>query len=267
MSTDYWVKQSATEPLFSDLLWSRPEHTAQAGKLLIVGGNGHGFLGPAEAYTHALKAGAGTIRVMLPDAVHKLAGAVLPQVEFAPSTPSGSFSQKATAEIIAASAWADGTLLAGNFGQNSETAVLLESVTTKQPGQITITDDAADILIQGNTPLPETNCLYVLTMPQLQKLATRLHVTEPIISNMALLQLVDSIHALTTDHDLGIIVKHLDQYIAACGGRVSTSKSESDSDKWQVRAATYASIWWLQNPTRPLEALTTAMYELTDKSG
>ena len=58
----YWQRQEPGEPLFPDLLWSRPENRQFAGKLLIMGGNAHGFAAPAEAYAHAEKAGIGVAR-------------------------------------------------------------------------------------------------------------------------------------------------------------------------------------------------------------
>ena len=40
---DYWHKQTAENPLYEDVLWARPENKHGAGKLLVVGGNLHGF--------------------------------------------------------------------------------------------------------------------------------------------------------------------------------------------------------------------------------
>lgn len=261
---DYWLKQTPDSPIFPDLLWSRPEHKAQAGKLLIIGGNLHGFIDPAEAYAHALKAGAGSVRVLLPNAVHKLAGAVLTEVTFAPSTPSGSFGQQALAEVLENATWADGVLLAGNFGHNSETTILLEKLLHKHTGQITLTKDAVDSLINSELALlDKNNRLYILTMAQLQKLGTRLRLTQPITFGMDLIQLVASLHEMTMAHQLTIIVKHLDQYLVAVGGRVSSTKAVRDTKKWRVQTAADCATWWLQNQSKPFEALTTAVYELT----
>ncbi|HSX27740.1 MAG TPA: hypothetical protein VLG25_03070, partial [Patescibacteria group bacterium] len=124
MASTYWQKQTKDKPLFPDLLWSRPENRAQAGKLLIIGGNAHGFAAPAEAYGQALEAGIGVVRVLLPDAVKAVAKHALETVDFAPSTPSGSFSKKGLAEFISHASWADGVLIAGDLGRNSETAIL-----------------------------------------------------------------------------------------------------------------------------------------------
>src|SRR3982750_2547854 len=119
MDRTYWHKQTAEKPLFPDMLWSRPENKRQAGKLLVVGGNVHGFAAAATAYAEAGKAGIGTARVLLPDSLQKTVGRVLEAGEYAPSTPSGSFSQRALAELLEMASWADGTLLAGDFGRNS----------------------------------------------------------------------------------------------------------------------------------------------------
>ena len=54
-------------------------------------------------------------------------GKTLEDGEYAPSTPSGSFSTQALGELQAMANWADGTLIAGDIGRNSETAILLEN--------------------------------------------------------------------------------------------------------------------------------------------
>src|SRR4051794_28288010 len=109
MDRTYWHKQSASKPLYPDMLWSRPENKRQAGKLLVVGGNAHGFAAAGEAYAEALAAGVGTARVLLPDSLQKTVGRVFEAGEYAPSTPSGSFGRRALAELLAMSQWADGT--------------------------------------------------------------------------------------------------------------------------------------------------------------
>src|ERR1700683_2856161 len=123
---NYWQQQLPDNPLFPDSLWSRPERRSTAGKLLIIGGNGFGFAAPAEAYSHALKAGIGDARVILTDALKSSVGRKFEAGQFAPSNPSGSFSQKALGDMINLSDWADGVLVAGGFGGNLQTTMLLE---------------------------------------------------------------------------------------------------------------------------------------------
>src|SRR5882757_7834828 len=120
MEQTYWHKQAIDKPLFPELLWSRPENKSFAGKLLIIGGNAHGFAAPAEAYVAAEKAGIGTTRILLPDSLQKTVGKLFAPAEFATSNPSGGFAQTSLAEALALSDWADGILVAGDTGRNSE---------------------------------------------------------------------------------------------------------------------------------------------------
>lgn len=260
MDPTFWQKQTPAKPLFPDLLWSRPEHRSQAGKLLIIGGNLHGFAAPAEAYAEAGRAGIGTARVLLPDAVKKLAGGILETVEYAPSTPSGSFSQKALGELLAEAAWADGVLLAGDLGRNSETAILLEKFADKYTGQLTLTKDAADYAI--STPhlaLDRPDTLLVLSFAQLQKLASRAAFTRAFTFDMDLLRFVDILHQFSRQHAAHIIVKHLDQIHVATQGEIISTIPTANPQIWRLKTPTHAAVWWLQNPTKPLEALATAI--------
>jgi len=259
MENTYWHRQTKDKPLFPDLLWSRPENRAHAGKLVIAGGNSYGFAAPAEAFAAAGKAGIGTTRVLLPDSLHKTLK-TFEAGEYAPSTPSGSFSQRALAEMLELGNWADGVLLAGDFGRNSETAILLENFVQKYNNQLTITKDALDYFTR--TPLlvldrPETT--LVLSFAQLQKIASSAHFPKAFTFDMDLIRLVEVLHEFTTDHSSNIIVKHLDTILVASNGQISTTKISKDKKIWRVATAASASVWWLQNPEKPFEALTTSL--------
>ncbi len=259
MSLDkpYWFKQTSEQPLFPDLLWSRPENRNQAGKLLIVGGNAYGFAAAAEAYTAATTAGIGTARVLLPDSLQKTVGKVFAAGEYAPSTPSGSFSRQALAEVLAMSGWADGLLLAGDFGRNSETAIVLEELLGTYSNQLTLVNDAVDYFTK--TPealLQRGSTLLVLSFAQLQKLATGARFTTAFTSDMDFLRLVEALHELTTMHGIAIVVQHLDTIFVAVNGQVSTTKPAQTQT---TKTAATASVWWLQNPSKTFESLTAAV--------
>ena len=263
MDTTFWRKQKPDQPLFPDLLWSRPEHRKQAGKLLVIGGNLHGFAAPAEAFVEAGKAGAGTAHVLLPDAVKKLAGGILQTVEYASSTPSGSFSQKALAELMAESAWADAVLVAGDLGRNSETAILLEKFAGTYTGQLTLAKDAVDYVT--GTPrvvLGRPDTLLVLSFAQLQKLAAKAGFPKAFTFGMDLLHFVDTLHEFTTEYKTHIIVKHLDQIHIGSQGQVVSTVLAEDLEIWRVKTAAQTAVWWMQNPTKPLEALATGLTEV-----
>ncbi|HVX24310.1 MAG TPA: hypothetical protein VG992_03140 [Candidatus Saccharimonadales bacterium] len=260
MDASNWQKQAADTPLFPDLLWSRPEQKSQAGKLLIIGGNAHGFVAPAEAFTAAEAAGIGSVRMLLPDSLRTFVGKVFEAGELLPSTPSGSFAKTALAEIIAHAAWADGVLLAGDLGRNSETAIVLEQCLEKYHGQLTITQDALDYFVANPTKLldrPDT--LLVASFGQIQKIASAAHFIPALTFDMDLVRLVEALQAFSAKHAAALIVKHLDQMIMASNGQVSTTKLANDLEVWRVRTAAAAATWWLQNPGRAFEALTTSL--------
>lgn len=260
MKPDYWLTQTKDKPLFPELEWSRPENRAMAGKLLIIGGNVHGFAAPAEAYTMATKAGIGTARVLLPDAVRKIVGQFLENGEFAPSTPSGSFSQRALTELIVHSNWADAILFAGDLGRNSETAILMEKFLAKSSLATTLTKDAVDYATTApHTVLNRQTTLLVLSLSQLQRLCVAAKFTRPITFSMDLLHLVDWLHDFTSLHQPHIVVKHLDHVLVAVEGRVSSTTLSAEKPIWRVETAARASVWWLQNPNKPFEALTASL--------
>jgi hypothetical protein len=259
MEHTYWQKQSSDKPLFPAMQWSRPENRRHAGKLLIIGGNGYEFKAPANAYGDALQAGIGTAKVLLPDSMQKVVHDIFPEAEFAPSTPSGSFARTALAQALDWARWADGVLLAGDLGHNSETAVFLESFTTKYAGPLVLTKDAADYCL--NAPigcLVRPSTVAVLTIAQLQKLAVAAKFPTAVTSDMDLLQLVSLLHEFTGQYPLHIITKQLDTLIVASAGQVSTTRLETPADAWRTHIAAGAATWFLQNPSKPFEALTTS---------
>ena len=260
MANEYWVRQQPDEPLFADLAWSRPENKRHAGKILIAGGNKYGFAAPAEAYNESIKAGVGTARVLLPDCLQKTVGKLFPAAEFAPSTPSGSFAKSGLAELLDLAAWSDGVILAGGIGHNSETAILIEQLTEEYSGQITVVDDA----IEYSQSAPEAflgraETTLVLTIPQLQKLATAAKFTKAITSNIGFLQLVDLLHEFTSLHSAKIVTHHTDNLFVAASGQISTTKSDNVPPNQLIKTAARAAVWWLQNPAKPFEALTTSV--------
>ncbi|HTB48535.1 MAG TPA: hypothetical protein VK712_00445 [Verrucomicrobiae bacterium] len=260
---DYWVKQTAEEPLFPDLLWSRPENRAQSGKLLIAGGNAHSFAAAGEAYSEAVAAGIGTARVTLPDSLQKTVGRVFEAGEYAPSTPSGSFSQQALAELLARAHWADAVLLAGDFGRNSETAILLEQFTTKYVGQLALVQDAVDYFVtEPAAVLERQDTLLVISFAQLQKLAAKAQFATAFTSTMDFLHLIDALHVFSQQHQAALIVKQLQTVFVAVRGQVSTTKLAENIDVEEVKTAACASVWWLQNPHKPFQALSTAIADM-----
>jgi hypothetical protein len=260
MDATYFHKQDAT-PLFDELLWSRPQNRRQAGKLLIIGGNLHGFAAAALAYQTAQKAGVGSSRIMLPSALQKTVGKLLQDGQFAPSTPSGSFSKLALAEWLDAAAWADAILLAGDLGRNSETASTIENFCSKTNQKLIIAKDAVDYFYTDPVSLlmrPETT--LVLSLAQLQKIAKRARWPQPLTFTMGQSQLAEWLHDFSSEFAANLMTYHNQQLLVAVGGRVS-STNVGEQTSWRVATAAQAAVWWLQNPSHGFEALTTAVHQ------
>jgi len=260
MERPYWHKQTKSSPLFPDMEWSRPENKLHAGKLLVVGGNAHGFAAPAEAFAESSRAGIGTARAFLPNAIQKIVGIIIESADFGPSTPSGSFSQRALGELLSEAMWADAVLISGDLGRNSETAILIEKFLSKYPHAVTLTKDAVDYgIATPESVLNREATLLVLSLSQLQRLATASRFEQPITFSMDLLRLVDWLHDFTQRFAPHIIVKHLDTIFVAANGQVSTTKLTKEIPIWRLKAATHATVWWLQNPGKPFDALTSGI--------
>ena len=264
MDTDFWYKQTAEHPLFPELLWSQPENSRFAGKLLIVGGSKHSFALPALAYTESGKAGIGVRRVILPDSLQKTVTPLLNEGEYAHGTPSGSFGLKSLAVLLDSAHWADAVLLAGNFGRNSETAVLIERFLQKYTGWTVITKDAVEDLVAAPEPIMDRpRTALVVNLSQLQRLGTACRLPQAITFSMGLVQLVAWLHNFTQQFPLLIVVKYADTLCAAHDGKVNTTKSQEDMPLWRIKTASHLATWLAQNPSKPFQAATCAVLHET----
>lgn len=255
-STSYWRRQEPDKPLFPEMEWNRPENKMHAGKLLVIGGNKFGFNAPAEAYTFAMNAGVGIVRTLLPNALEKTMGKLFPEIEFAPSTPSGSFGRPSLAEMLDAANWADGVLLAGDFGKNAETTIVIEALLQKYQQQLLLCGDAVDQITPHPQLVLDRACTtLILEFTQLQKLAIAVGSTIAITSSMDFLHFLEALHVLSSENEVSIIVEREGSWFVAVNGQVTSTKSQATA----TRVAASASVWLLQNPQKSLEALTTAL--------
>ncbi len=257
MAATYWHKQNLTSPLFPELDWDKPERLDQAGRLLIIGGNAHGFAAPAQSYEIAKEAGIGNALVLLPSALQKTIGKVFANADFAPSTPSGSFARTSLGEWLHHASWANSVLLTGDIGRNSETGIVIESFCSKYSGKLAITKESADYVPQFAKSIcrrPDT--LLVLSLGQLQKLVVALNLPKTITTATDLPKVIDFLHELTSDFAISIITKHGQILIAAHAGEVSTTQTSHQQNLWQAAAAARAVTCWTHHPTKPFEAFT-----------
>lgn len=256
----YWQRQTSSKALFPDIEWNRPEQRAHAGKLGIVGGNKLGFVSVGDAYATAGNTGIGQVRVLLPQVLKKSVPPILTDVVFAPDNPSGGLSREAGADMRALGAWADAVLLIGDAGRNSETAILYEDFLRDYHGQLTITRDAVDLLL--NTPelvVERDNTLLVVSFAQLQKLFTKVYYPKILTFSMQLQQLVETIHKFTITYPVTIMTFHQDHLVVASAGHVTTTPWDNPMAIWKGHVATQAAAYWLWNPKKPLEAATASL--------
>lgn len=260
MERSYWKKQTADKPLYPDIEWAKPEQRSQAGKLAIIGGNKLGFTAVAENYTTALKTGAGEVKILLPNVLKKNIPTIMTDVTYGESTPSGSLARQSLTEMKALGNWATGVLLIGDAGRNSETAILYEDFIREYHGQLIITRDAIDLIKNSSRELvdrPDT--MLITSFTQLQKLFSAVYYPKVLTFSMQLTNLIDALHKFTITYPISIIVLHTDTILVASGGNVTTTPCNNPMDIWRGRTATNASVYWLWNPSKPLEAATASL--------
>jgi ADP-dependent NAD(P)H-hydrate dehydratase / NAD(P)H-hydrate epimerase len=137
---------------------------------------------------------------------------------------------------------------------------LLEKFLAKSRLPMTLTKDAIDYVTSSpQTALNRQDTLLVLSLSQLQRLATAAKAPKAIAFSMDLLHMVEWLHEFTLAHRPYIIVKHLEHLFVAADGQVSTTRLSVDKPVWRVKISARAAVWWLQHAKRPFEAITTAL--------
>lgn len=256
----YWKKQTPESPLFPDIEWSKPEQRTQRGRLGIIGGNKLGFAGVAEGYSTALNAGAGDVRVLLPDVLKRTIPTNITDTVFGASNPSGSLSKDAKPELHALGDWATGILMIGDAGRNSETAILYEDFLMDYDGQLTLTRDAVDLIKNSPQTLAERpKTLLVMSFAQLQKLFQSVYYPKILTFSMQLASLVEALHKFTITYPVTIAVLHKDYLLVAGGGEVTSTLWQSPMAIWRGSVAAKAATYCLWNPGKQLQAVTASL--------
>lgn len=259
MDYSYWQKQDS-KPLFPDVAWSRPEQRARAGRLAIIGGSNGMITAPAGAYETAKATGAGEVKVLLPDVLKRKLPPTMTDVTFGASNPSGSLARDAHSDLVALGQWADGVLLIGDAGRNSETAIITEEFIHDYAGPLTITRDAVDLLKNAYTALVERpDTLLIVSFAQLQKLFSALYYPKVLTFSMNLTALVEAIHKFTITYPCTIGVLHQNTLFFAHDGRVSSTPWGNAMSIWRGDVATKAATYWLWNPGKVFEAAATSL--------
>ncbi len=263
MNPDYVRQPLDQPPAFEEIEWERPQTIRQAGELLIVGGSPHGFASIGNSYSFATAAGAGRISVALPSALKAAVTGMIENAVYLPSTISGSFSKKGLGELRAYANEAWLTLLAGDFGRNSETALLIEGLLVSFKGKLVVSKDAVDFAATSypRQVLDNENLTLVCSLSQLQKILKTAGFSKNLTFNMSMEQIANFLHEVSQLVSSHIITVHHAHCFVASKGSLSITPLGFEEGLWQTKVAAYTSVYWMQHESKPFKALTTGVYQ------
>lgn len=255
----YWHKQTADKPLFPDIIWNRPTRRDMSGKLGIVGGSKQGFAGVASTYEAADKAGAGSIKILLPNALQKSLAGTMQNVIFAPSGRQGELANASSDDLLALADWSDGIILAGDLGKNSETALVLARFAEKSAKPLVLTRDTIDLLMNDMDVLVNRdNTLFVASFAQLQKIFRSVYYPKILTFSMHLMALGEALHKFTITYPVGLTVFFDNHLLAAWAGEVTATPFSDHLAIWRGDVAARAASFWLWTPGKPLASITSS---------
>lgn len=261
----YWRKQS--QPLFDNLLWNIPEQ--KTGHIAVVGGNSQNFstvvrISEFINQTFPVK----TLTTVLPDALRgKLPP--LPNLDFLPSTESGSFAKSRQLELAISNP--DATLIIGDLSRNSATAVALSDAITSSmpqdetlPNLLVLARDSIDLLAsEAGRWLSRPNTVIIASMAQLQKLFRAIYYPRMILLSQPLIPTLETLHKFTLTYPATLLTFHQDNIIVAQGGEVSTTHlvdtDYSPISLWSGQLAARVTALNLYNPKQNFAATTAAI--------
>lgn len=247
----YWQHQK-NEPLFPDVIWSRPETQHGAGKLAIIGGSAGSMANIAASYTAAETAGAGTMCLLVPKSVAKITSHI-PHIQYAASTPSGGFAREALAELLDTANRSDGVLLAGDMGKNSETSQLLDTFLEKYEGHVIISSGSLESVTLGiRFLLSRSNTVLCISMKDLRDAAIELQSKTAVTSGMPRQMFAGLLKELSLQSEAVIIVEKEGTVWVAENGRVA------DCENIAYNCAK-AAVWIIQQPNKRFEAIVSSV--------
>lgn len=243
------IQKQGNQPLFENILWSRPQR--RLGRVLLIGGHRDGFAELQKVYTSLDAAGIAELHLALPNKLSRLVGN-LPGVSLVPSTPSGSIARDALATLEHLASQVDAVSLGPDLSNNSETTLTAERLVDEINAAILIPESSVNQLIEQ---IPRwrhrQNMLIFLNQSQLLKLTAKLAVNTNIPLNITLDVLANISEAVSSDLKPSLVIAAHDHLIVADGGRVSLTPAAVDFG--------LMSTFWLQE-NKKYEALTTAAF-------
>ncbi len=260
-----YVSQSVDHPLFEDILWSKPETKALAGKLLIIGGNSYSIAVPSQIYSHICHYGAGEAKVVLPSTTRSYFAhtAPSPSIVFANSTPSGSFSHAALPVVLQYSHWAEYIVIAGDMTKNSETTTFTAEFLSESPLPVTIAGDSIDALqLYAETLLARPDTVLCVNFMQLQKFATLNRYHTALTSSLSNNRFASWLEEFSASIHTLLICTHAHTVYVASQGTVIATRPYTTTPTSMNHLVAAGSVWAMQHPTRRAEAIATAITQI-----
>ncbi len=268
LQTDFSFWQKQTKPLFNDLFWNIPEQ--KTGSVLVIGGNSQNFSAPVKT-SEFLSQNYPLSRVttLLPDSLRSKLPP-LANLEFAPSTASGSFAQSTV--IADQISHHDGILYIGDFSKNSETGIALSATldqsladTPANPREVILTRDTIDLLaVDANKWLNYPQITMIANMAQLQKVFRAVYYPKMIMLSQGLVPTIETLHKFTLTYPVSLLTFHQEHIITAHQGQIITTPivdtAYSPISLWSGSLASKALALRLYNPQKPFQALNAAIF-------
>ncbi len=253
------------EPLYPKVLYNRPITRAGAGRLLVVGGHSGEFSVPTAIHQLAIAAGIGECNVVLPENLAKLLGGA-PGTHFVAASTSGSIGREALGRILELSEEADAVALGASLSNNSNTAMLVEKLSTEIERPVIIFDDAL-VALQHNitTATDNPQALIIATMAEVFKLCSQLRIPIQIHPNAGLVNKLEIIRDLAAASRCSYVIFGTEIVVAADGELVVTPINYRLSLVPSVFYAVLGSFW-VQNRADRRAGLITGAYVIREAS-
>lgn len=262
----YWKKQ--TKPLFDNLIWNIPEQKTL--HVTLIGGNIQNFSTPVKISEYLNQNFPfSSVTTLLPDSLRaKLPP--LPNLEFAPSTQSGSFDN--STKLIDSFQNSDGIILIGDLSKNSATAVAINSAIDQslqdsptKPQRVIITRDSVDLIAADASHwLNFPQITLIATMAQLQKVFRAIYYPKMILLSQPLIPTIETLHKFTLTYPIALLTFHENNIITAHAGNIITTPLDQTTYSplmlWSGQLAANTLTLSLFNPRQNLEALNAAIF-------
>lgn len=223
-----WQKQD-DQPLFPDILWSRPEQKAAKAKVLIIGGHYGGFEQVSKAAAFCESFGVGILKVILPDKLAKSFAFANDGFLFVPSTAEGELSLEAQEPIAEQLKSSDVVILPGDLGNNSQTSRVLTDLALKSTKKIVIYGDACKQLYSDiNKILSRDNTAFVLEPGYLQQVLDKSTQAIAVTSSTGVIEAAQRLTELTNQIRASIVTQINQKVLAATDQEVVVSSSFPD---------------------------------------